>query len=432
METINKRDFFLKCMELGLYRRLSWSLRAFSITKGDGAEYEPYLKDGKWVVRIGEGENSLFELTPTQPTEPVFSKREMIELKKGDFVGCTADCTAPYAWVLWHHIVVVYAFGGKLAFNPEACRVKDIENNFISKRLTSNPKDREVNDPEKVYVWEYLKFTEAVACMLAGLTQIFTPGTTRKSLVTDPKVRTERAKLLEQYKDRLHDPATIAIIKGELSKIDRAWVKGDDSEDYLIGKKNFDIVRMKTLLMHGEESAFGDGTSVNLIPTSLDEGLNLKNMPDYANSLREASFNRGAQTALGGEAVQYLIRVFQNHAITEVDCGSVLGLVRHIWPDKADRFIGFYVVEGGKSVHLTAENISKYAGRSVVIRSPQYCHTAGAGYCEKCMGDTNAKFPNSLGTQASDIGSRILYIFMASAHGKALKTTRFDPTIHLT
>jgi hypothetical protein len=244
-----------------------------------------------------------------------------------------------------------------------------------------------------------------------------------------PKIRDV---LLEKYKDRLHDPATISIIKSELKTVDKAWIKGDDSEDYLIGKKNFDIVRMKTLLMHGEESAFGDGTSVTLIPTSLDEGLNLKNLPDYANSLREGSFNRGAQTALGGEAVQYLIRVFQNHAITEADCGSRLGLNRIIPVDKANRWVGYYLIEGNQIVHLTEENISKYAGKRVVVRSPQFCHTTGSGFCARCMGDANAKFPNSLGGQAADIGSMMLYIFMAKAHGTALRTTRFNPVKHIT
>ena len=427
METLDKKLFFLKCMELGLYKRLSWSIRAFTVTRGEGGEFEPYIEDKQWVVKIGESKLR-FE---ADATKPLYQKRELVDLKKGDFIGCEADCQAPYAWVLWHHVVVVYAFNGKIPFNPEAVRISNVEK-IIAARLTSNPADRSQNDPAKIYVWEYLKYTEACACILSGMTQIFTPGTTRKSLVTDPKIRELRAKLLEQYKDRLHDPATISIIKGELSKLDREWIKGDDSEDYLIGKKNFDIVRMKTLLMHGEESAFGDGTSVTLIPTSLDEGLNLQNLPDYANSLREGSFNRGAQTALGGEAVQYLIRVFQNHAITEEDCGAILGIRRLINANKADRYVGYYIIEQGKTVALTKENISRYVNKVVLLRSPQRCRTEGAGYCARCMGDMNARFPNSLGGQASDMGSMMLYIFMGKAHGTALKTTRFEPSRHFT
>ena len=427
METLDKRLFFLKCMELGLYKRLSWSIRAFSLTRGEAGEYEPYVEGKEWVVKMGESKLR-FE---ADITKPLFSKREVADFKKGDFIGCEADCNAPYAWVLWHHLAVVYAFNGKIPFDPNPRRLSDIEK-IIAQRLTNNPEDRSQNDPAKIYVWELLKYTEATACILSGLTQLFTPGTTRKSLVTDPKVRELREKLLEQYKDRLHDPATIAIIKGELSKVDKDWVKGDDSQDYLIGKKNFDIVRMKTLLMHGEESAFGDGTQVNLIPTSLDEGLNLKNLPDYANSLREGSFNRGAQTALGGEAVQYLIRVFQNHAITEDDCGSVLGIKRFVSADKAKRYIGFYIIVNGKTVHITEQNLDAIVNKTITLRSPQRCLTPGAGYCGKCMGDMNARFPNSPGGQASDMGSMMLYIFMGKAHGTALKTTRFDPRRHFT
>lgn len=431
MNAVDKRTLFFSSMREGLYKRLGWSLRAFTITRGEGALYEPFLLEGKWHVKLlVDEEEQLFQITDADPAKPVYSKRELVDIKAGDFPGCVQDGKAPYSWILWHHIVVVYAFGNKIPFEPEARRIRDIET-IVATRLVDNPPDQSVNEHDKIYVWEYLKFTEAVACILSGLTQVFTPGTTRKSLVTDPKVRVERARLLEENKDMLHDLATISKIKGELGKIDKDWVKGDDSEDYLIGKKNFAIVRMKTLLMHGEEMAFGDGSSVSLIPTSLDEGLDLNHLPDYANSLREGSFNRGAQTALGGEEVQYLIRVFQNHAIIEEDCKSILGLDRVIAVGKAKRYIGYYVLEGGKSVQLNAENIDQYAGKRVVIRSPQYCHTPGAGFCARCMGDTNARFPNSLGTQASDVGSMMLGIFMSKAHGTELRTTFFDPAVDL-
>lgn len=427
MKTIDKKSLFLQCMQEGTYRKLAWSLRAFSITKGEGAVGEPFLLEGKWVVKLkdSEGEIDLYQISDAEAGKPVYSKRELFKVAPGDFIGCAVDAEVPYTWVLWHHIVIVYAFGDKIPFNPEPVSLRDIEK-IIAKRLTDNPKELPGKEHDKIYVYEYLRFTEAVATMLAGLTQIFTPGTTRKSLVTDPKIRQVRARLLKETEGRHHDPATISMIKSELEKIDRDWVKGDDSEDYLIGKKNFSIVRMKTLCMHGEESAFGDGTNVTLIPTSLDEGLDLTHLPDYANSLREGSFNRGAQTAMGGEEVQYLIRVFQNHAITEDDCGTILGLNREVPVVNGRSFVGYYIIEGGKTVALTDDNISKYVGKKVVLRSPMLCRTEGAGYCAKCMGDSNAKFPLSLGTQASDVGSMMLYIFMKKAHGTALRTTRFD------
>lgn len=427
MKTIDKKSFFLQCMREGLYRKLAWMLRAFSITRGEGEVNEPFLMEGKWLVKLRneEGEVELYLISDAEAGKPVFSKREVFQVQPGDFIGCGVTADVPYTWVLWHHIVLVYAFGDKIPFSPEPITLKDVEN-IIAKKLTDNPEEMPGKEHDKIYVYEYLRYTEAVGTLLAGLPQLFTPGTTRKSLVTDPKVRDLRQKLLKETEGRHHDPATISMIKGELEKVDREWVKGDDSEDYLIGKKNFSIVRMKTLLMHGEESAFGDGTNVTLIPTSLDEGLNLNNLPDYANSLREGSFNRGAQTAMGGEEVQYLIRVFQNHSITEDDCGSKVGLERVIPVGSAKRYSGHYILEAGKLVHLTDDNISKYAGKKVVVRSPMLCHTPGAGYCSKCMGDAIAKFPLSLGTQASDVGSMMLYIFMKKAHGTALRTTRYD------
>ena len=436
---MDKFTFFLAAMQAGCYKELAWLIAAFSITrpKEEKPDWHPYLdRDGKWKAVVPEVGEVVFD--KADPKAPLFDKKERIQVKAGGFPGLAADVDTNLGRIVWHHIVCVYAFGDKIPFRNERLNPgRDVEP-IIAAKLTSNPVqlkgpyDPQIEamekDPTKIYVYELWRYTEATGGLLAGVSQLFTPAATRKSLTTDPKVYEVRAQLLEKYKDQLHDPAVIAMIKAELGKIDREWLKGDPSEDYLINGKSWKIVRMKTLLMHGEENGFGKGNQVTLIPTSLNEGWNLDNLPDYANSLREGSFNRGYQTMLGGEATQFLVRVFQNNAITVEDCGTKVGLTRDIPVGNATKFIGYYVIEGPNLIQLNGDNISKYAGKTVTMRSPMYCKgdDTSTSYCSRCMGDQNARFPTALGTMASDIGSMMMYIFMKKAHATELKTVRLS------
>ena len=438
---MDKKEFLLGSLRSETYRDREWMLRVFSMIyetmEAELPPWHPWRDDkGVWLVRTEEG-GEVLPIEGATADDFLFTKKEKMKFSKGEFVGLLQDVETRVTRVVYHYIMKVYPFGNKFPFEDKKIPVSEIEKQLIVPRLTDNPQG--VNspgqlvesDPNKVYVFEHLRFSEAAGGFLPGMTQLFTPSTTRRSLVTDPRVYEVRAQELEKNKDRLHDPAVIAGIKKKLGAIDREWVKGDPSEDYLISGKSFNVVRMKTLLMHGEEYGFGDGTNVTLIPTSLDEGWNLDNLPDYSNSLREGSFNRGYLTMLGGEAVQFLVRVYQNNAITEDDCGSILGMMKYIPVQENKQYIGYYIVRDKKLIELTEENISTVAGTMVLMRSPMFCHTSGAGYCAKCMGNLNARFPNALGSLAADVGSMMLFIFMKKAHAVELRTTHYDPMVEL-
>lgn len=425
MSPITKSQFFLLALHNKMYQSLAWAIFCFSQTQGEPSEkLTPYVHEGKWVFK--DLEDEITEITDGDVKTPLFGKKETFKYKQGAFIGAIADGEASYAKVLWHHVVIVYAFGSRIPFEPKGRTVADVEKITSANLVDWVEDDKDV--PEgKFSVKQHLAFTEALGSILTGYAQLFTPTTTEKSLVTDPAIKKRKKELLEQNKDRLHDPAVISSIKNELIAMDKEWVKGDDAADFLLSKKSYDQIRVKTLIMHGEESAFTDGTQVKLIETSLDDGWNLGNVTDYVNSIRQGSYNRGSETALGGELSQFLIRIFQNHVVTQLeDCGSKVTLVREVPVWNTEFYIGLNIVDNGKLVTLSSDNIGKYAGKKVAFRSPQYCHEKGNGYCHACIGAVNALYPEALGGQALDIGHIILYIFMKKAHGSVLKTCPWD------
>ena len=436
MESLQRDAFFLECMNEGLYMKRDWLLHAFSRTRRgpcwDKPKY-PFFEEGKWwaMYQVGD-ELKRLEIVgvPYQDSGLMFHKWIKLSVAKGGFPGLMEDVTTTMGMILFHFLTKVYPFGDRFPFLNKSQRIRDVEA-VIADKLTAVPADpEEKRDPEKIYVDELIKFTESAGMYMAGTTQLFTPCSTPKSLVTDPRVYEVRDKRIKELEaaGKLTDPTEVAKLKKELGAIDREWIKGDPSEDWLIGKKSFNIVRMKTRLIHGEEFGFGDGTQITVIPTSLSEGLDLKHLPDYVNSAREGSYNRGHQTMLGGEAFSFLSRIFQNTSIIMEDCGRTVGRYKKIDARIANDFIGNYIVEGGKTViELTPENIGKYAGKMVVMRSPQYCGARKPNFCGKCMGNHLAQFADSLGSIMGDVGSIMLYMFMGKAHATELKTFRFNP-----
>lgn len=87
------------------------------------------------------------------------------------------------------------------------------------------------------------------------------------------------------------------------------------------------------------------------------EGWKAENLPELASSLREGSYDRGASTALGGEAVKFILRVMQNTVVSEDDCQSKNGMPVKITKPTQDQFVGNYLLDGGKLVQLTDENV---------------------------------------------------------------------------
>lgn len=425
---MKKLDYFLEALNAGLYKKKEWVISAFSIVKGEvKAMRYPYelvsTDDGHFFYKDSD---TLVKLVDAEPKNPAFRFKDKIDLKAGAIKNLTKDVTTTYGNLLFNQSVLVHAFGDKLDYMEGEVKVSRIEK-LIAPRLTDNPPKGSTDplDPSKIYVFELIKYTDAIFA-LSGYTQLCVPSATPMTMITDPKIRETRNKLLEKHKDKLNDPATIAAIEKELVDMDRAWIAKDPDKGFYIKDKSFDVARKRMYIIHGGEQGFGDGTTLDLVKNSLEEGWDTNKMPSMVNSLREGSYNRGKQTALGGEAVKFLGRVFQNTAIVEDDCGSVLGLTHPIDEGNYKDYIGFYQLKNGQSYELTEEELKKSIGKTLNMRSPLYCRTPRTGFCVKCMGKPNALNPTSLGLLAADVGSTFLYLFMKAMHGKKLSTVKYD------
>jgi len=84
----------------------------------------------------------------------------------------------------------------------------------------------------------------------------------------------------------------------------------------------------------------------------------------------------------------------------------------------------------GQLILLDADNIDKYIGKKVKIRSPLYCTTDKI--CSKCAGELYYRLEmKNLGLIGDRIASTIMQKSMKQFHDSTIKTTVIDYESHL-
>lgn len=100
------------------------------------------------------------------------------------------------------------------------------------------------------------------------------------------------------------------------------------------------------------------------------------------------------------------------------DCGSTKG-VKGVYKDKF-KLLNKYVIQNGKSVKVTLDNVDKFLNREIEVRDVIYCKEKGGNYCSHCIGETPFELVESnrlpIGLFTSDASSAILNMFMKSTH----------------
>lgn len=424
-----KRDYFVFALSLKLHLRKGWIISAFSVTRdSDNHRYPGGLVRGETGYSFYDRDMQLVAIESTDPNEPLFRFREAVILTAGDVENLSTTIDTYYGDAIVNALVISEAFGKKVPYMKGPITVKAIEK-YVEPRLISDHLVIEMTDApprtDAILVSEWIRCVDALS-QLAGLTSLCVVAATKKGLTPPPGIKEYRRKLIEERKDRLHDPATIAEIERLLIEYDKAYLAGDDVTKFYLKDKAYNIVRKKMYLSHGIETGFMKDGQIEFIENSLSEGWDVDKLPAMINSLRDGSYNRGAMTALGGWAVKFFYRILQNAKIDGRDCGSTLGVRRLIAPGQSGRFVGYYHVVGNKPVPITDQNHADLVGKHIILRSPMTCWTEGSGYCEVCMGDKNAANPTGLGASGSEVGSQFMGMFMAAMHGKTLATAKYS------
>lgn len=422
-------DYFTGALRAKAHYNREWVLRAMSVVltppKADtpwglrqtkeGAEvYVPDAGsvDDKWHWEALEG---------VGPYEIPFVYHDWAgPLKPGDVENVVENIdNATWGDILFNSRVLVYSCGDLIPFVLGPVNLGNIEERIV-KKMVDNPKKGEEPKPGQMYVYHYMRFGKAVGD-LAGY-ELFVPSVTERALQPPPNRNELRDSLLEQYKGQLEDPVVQTKIQTAMVDSYKDWIKGDPSEGFIYKNKSINTALKRMFLIHGPEAGFEEGGRATLVINSLEEGIDVTHYPTMVNSLRAGSYYRGALTALAGEDVDLMARVFQNVRILPDFCGTHETYDVKITKD----YVGRTLNVNRQRVKVTDENLPEFNGKIMPMYSSAYCKATRSDVCAICAGDKLAAFPESMGSMVGDIPSTMMLVMMGSAHAKELKTTPID------
>lgn len=411
------KTFFLTALHAGAYKRRSWTLSLFSLFTPGDKDPAPYLvrRDERGHYFLDPETDKPIYLTDGQTDRPLLAPRDKLTLSPGEIANVKEKVVTTYGNALVNMQCLVEPLGDRVEFQTGRFSLKRVES-LLADWARKGELDTE----------SYLTFCNNTQA-LSGLSQVCVPAASERTLTGDPDRFALREELLEKYKDRLDDPSVIATIDAELEKMDRAWIADSPSAGFYVKDKSFSIIRKRLYYMLGAEQQ-KDSTKLHLVATALAEGIDYEDLPAMLTTQRLGAFNRGANTALGGESVKFYLRAFQNATIAEEDCGSTLTLEYPVSKANHREFVGFFELNTQKKPKVVDEARAKeLIGGSIHIRTPIYCRTAGANLCVVCMGEQSRNSPKALGELAAAVGSQHMLAMMGSVHGSSLKLTNYDP-----
>lgn len=423
-------------MEYGCYKYRTWLIRAFSTVTPGSPETDLWRKDqeddvsGKvypYMLVNVDGQygyhdpetRELILIENSLISEPLLYVKEAIPITPDDIVNVREPMESTCGRVIYNYLAIIYPFGDTIDYVNEPTSLPSLESDIVSRLLDGAPE----GTPEvgKVYVSQIDAYYRGTGS-LGGLNTISVPSATERTLTAAPGYEKVLDALLEKHKDHLDDPVVLASIWKEIEAIDRKYIAEDPEGGFYQSNKYFDVVRKKMLYMFGEESKF-DGSGIEFIKDPLRKGIDVTKLPTMINSLRDASHNRGAMTALGGEAAKDIFRAGTGSKIVEDDCGTVVGLPMWIDSKSTSKFIGNSIVVDKKSILITKDTHASIGNKFSVVRNSAYCESKG-GMCVTCTGEFIRGKEASITLLLGEAGNEMMSRFMAKMHGTALETVK--------
>ncbi len=427
---MKKLDYLKLAIQEKKYHKKAWIISAFSITRRNSTTKVPDLLELEYtptgyIFMNDKSERVVIE--DASPQEPVFKFLDLITIDSSWCPNVTGTIETTIGNLLFNLIVMVEAFGTKIAFISGKINVKKIEK-IVAPILVSDPKEDTEKEPTKIYVSEYVKFVDNLQ-FIGGLASLCVVSATPKNIQMAPGLSEFKKSLIKKYEGKFNDPTEFFKFEQELKAYDDEYLKDDPSMRGFMAGKIKNISRKKMYLTLGSGASFENDLAPAPVINSLHDGwpTDPKQFTALMNDSRSGSYSRGTWTVKGGVSAKILLRSTSNYRITIDDCGSKVGITRNYTKDDVSNLVGRYMLVNGipKLIESNEEAV-KFIGKDISVRSPMYCLVQGDKLCKTCAGKRLSENPDGLAIPITNISGTILLIFMKQFHGKVLSTSKLN------
>lgn len=361
-------------------------------------------------VMVTDATHVLFVKLTEDSNIPVFGMGDRFHISSGMIANYDGpEMLTDVGKFFINYLFFVQPCGNKIPYINGLITVSTVDKEYTKRLVAGTVTRKEFNNLINNAYW----FGEDGTISIQTLTE--------RALGTDPKIAKRKEELLEAHKHEMDDPVVVAKIEKELIDMDKAYIKGDDSEPFFAacGGKSYAEQRKKMYIMFGLMPDFTkDSSGTNVIINNMEEGYAKHDIPALANEIRRGAFGRGSDTALGGTESKFITRAFQDIKATEPDCGTKRGYKLKLTENNYKQFMYRYLTD---NTLLTPDNIKSYVGSVVSLRSPMYCETKD-GVCFRCCGKIieDQKLTN-IGMQSLAIAETMIYVAMKAMHVSGVK-----------
>ncbi len=162
-----------------------------------------------------------------------------------------------------------------------------------------------------------------------------------------------------------------------------------------------------------------------IVTNSLYDGYSKEEVATIANNMVSAFYPKSIGSGEAGYLTKKINAACQTIILDNkgTDCGTTNTQTMVLTPENIKFYMDSYMVERGKLVRLTKENAKTYAGKTVKMRTPDYC--CGDKPCNICSGERfyimGIKYA---GLIESKLSGAFLEGKMKASHDMTVKTKR--------
>ncbi len=235
----------------------------------------------------------------------------------------------------------------------------------------------------------------------------------------------------------------------EAKKLTQELVDDIESKGYRIhnilkgGIKGNPIDDWKNLLVGKGYIIDIEGNLLGPVVHGISEGFTKQEYFDSVAEARRGFYYKASLTAIPGYLARKLTMSSTNITLADVDCKTRQYYELYVTKENVNSITGRYIYEDGKLVLTDNENLKKYIGKSVKLRSPLYCQAKKNQICPICFGKLAEKLDTKqIGIMAAGVINLItLNALMKMRHktsqidakevdfNKILETTNIDKRI---
>ena len=262
---------------------------------------------------------------------------------------------------------------------------------------------------------------------------VLCPSVTVGCMEIPKKIRAKKKELFKKYEKELasNDPVVSQQVEKELLAECKKYMKDDEFMDLVnSGARLSWDNNFKNMYVFRGAVKESDPTKsgYTIIKSNFVEGISAEDYTDFANSLTGGPYSRAKKTEVGGAWEKMFVRAFQHlRALPEgTDCKTKRTVTVKLSKNNVEDWIYSYMVENGKLVELTSQNMDKYIGKEVKFRFSALCESK-EGICSKCSGHLfNRIGLNEVGIAAYQICSIIKNKSMKAFHDGTVKVTNIE------